>query len=89
MQEEYSHQCVPKHYVRLPYCDPQCIMGTCVLNETLGLNNNYGYCKCDPFFTGDSCNFYACHTFCYNKGKCDLKPGPTPESDSIPIVSYF
>lgn len=54
-------------------------MGVCVSNGTSTL----GRCKCDPFFTGDTCDFYACHTICHNNGICYVEPGPTPENDTI------
>lgn len=57
-------------------------MGVCVSNGISAL----GRCKCDPFFTGDTCRIYACHTFCYNNGICYVVPGPTPENDSTPKV---
>jgi len=63
-------------------CEPSCTMGVCVSNGTSEL----GRCKCDPFFTGDTCDVYACHTFCYNNGICYVEPGPTPENDTITKV---
>lgn len=54
-------------------------MGVCVSNGTSAL----GHCKCNPFFTGDTCGTYSCHTFCYNKGICYVE---SSENDSIPKV---
>lgn len=67
-----------------PICNPPCNMGICVSNGT----SAFGHCKCDPFFTGDTCGIYACHTFCYNNGICYVEPGLTPEYDSIPKVKF-
>ncbi|XP_050433383.1 low-density lipoprotein receptor-related protein 1 isoform X2 [Adelges cooleyi] len=61
-------------------CEPPCLLGVCVSNGTSPL----GRCKCDPFFTGDTCDVYACHKFCFNEGICYVEPGPTPENDTIP-----
>lgn len=63
-------------------CEPSCTKGVCVSNGTSDL----GRCKCDPFFTGDTCDVYACHTFCYNNGICYIESGPTPENDIITKV---
>lgn len=76
--------CVPKKTPPL-VCDPPCIMGICISNKTTGL----GHCKCDPFFTGDTCDYYTCHTFCYNNGICYVEPGSNPEIDIIAKVNYY
>jgi hypothetical protein len=57
-------------------------MGVCVANGT----SNLGSCKCDPFFIGETCDNYSCHTFCFNKGICYLEPGPNAENDFIAKV---
>lgn len=75
-------KCVPKENSSL-ICDPPCIKGTCVLNGT----SHLGRCKCDPFYTGDTCDFYACHTFCFNKGICYVESGSTKENDTIAKVN--
>lgn len=64
-------------------CEPPCTMGVCVSNGTSDL----GRCKCDPFFTGETCDVYACHTYCHNNGICYVEPGPTPENDTIAKVT--
>jgi len=73
-------KCVAKQTSPL-ICEPPCIMGVCMANGTSDL----GYCKCDPFFTGDTCDYYACHTFCYNNGICYLEPGD-PDQESVAMV---
>lgn len=60
-------------------CDPPCSMGVCVSNGT----SNLGRCKCDPFFTGDTCDVYSCHTYCHNNGICYVELGPSPENETI------
>lgn len=66
-------------------CEPPCSMGVCVSNGTSTL----GLCKCDPFFTGDTCDVYSCHTFCHNNGICMIEPGPTSENDTIVKVVFI
>lgn len=63
-------------------CEPPCKMGVCIANGT----SNLGSCKCDPFFTGETCDNYSCHTFCFNKGICYLDIGLNSENDSIAKV---
>ncbi|XP_027843018.2 low-density lipoprotein receptor-related protein 1 [Aphis gossypii] len=58
-------KCVDKQTPPL-VCDPLCDKGECVLNITSEL----GYCKCDPFFAGETCSDYECHKFCHNKASC-------------------
>lgn len=58
-------------------------MGVCTSNGTSA------HCVCDPFFTGDSCDVYACHTYCYNNGICYVEPGPTPEIEPIAKVIIY
>lgn len=67
-------------------------MGVCTRrsNTTSNSTSGLGYCVCDPFYAGNTCDVYACHTYCYNNGICYVEPGPTPEIEPIAkvIINY-
>ncbi|XP_050540895.1 low-density lipoprotein receptor-related protein 1 [Daktulosphaira vitifoliae] len=71
-------KCVAKQTASI-MCEPPCLMGVCISNGTSSL----GYCKCDPFFTGNTCDVYACHEFCLNEGICYVETGLTSENNTL------
>jgi len=77
-------KCVDKQTPPL-ICDPPCDMGECVSNGTSAL----GYCKCNPFFAGETCNVYECHKYCHNKAYCYVVQESILEESKLKVVTVI
>lgn len=66
-------------------CDPLCDKGECVLNVT----SESGYCKCDPFFAGETCSDYECHKFCHNKASCYVAYDDELKESKLKVFTIF
>jgi len=60
-------------------------MGECVLNVTSAL----GYCKCNPFFGGETCNEYECHKYCHNKASCYVLHENILEESKLKVLTVM
>jgi integrin beta 2 len=46
-----------------------------------------GFCKCNPFFVGETCNEYGCHKYCHNKAACYVIQGDKPEESKLKVFT--
>ncbi|BET02800.1 low-density lipoprotein receptor [Nesidiocoris tenuis] len=57
-------------------CSLACHQGKCEMRD-----DGSAFCKCDPLYTGEYCQFYRCSKYCKNRGTCYVDLAAAPDSN--------